>query len=67
MEFSFDSRDKATGERLALLSQPDAVWRCRTIFNCTEACPRGIKITRHIEEVKHAITFGVTDEDGEIR
>jgi len=34
------------------------VWRCRTIFNCTEACPREIKITRAIGEVKKAILYG---------
>jgi succinate dehydrogenase/fumarate reductase, Fe-S protein subunit len=31
------------------------VWRCRTTFNCTEACPRGIQITKAIAEVKQAI------------
>jgi succinate dehydrogenase / fumarate reductase iron-sulfur subunit len=31
------------------------VWRCRTIFNCTEACPREIRITKAIGEVKKAI------------
>lgn len=57
--FIFDSRDKATQERLAIMGQPDGVWRCRTIFNCTEACPRGIQITQDIDEVRRAITFGV--------
>src|SRR5574341_1536657 len=33
--FIFDSRDGATRERLTILSEPDGVWRCRTIFNCT--------------------------------
>jgi succinate dehydrogenase / fumarate reductase iron-sulfur subunit len=31
------------------------VWRCRTIFNCVEACPRGINITRAIMEVTRQI------------
>jgi succinate dehydrogenase / fumarate reductase iron-sulfur subunit len=31
------------------------VWRCRTTFNCTEACPRGIQVTQAIAEVKQAI------------
>jgi succinate dehydrogenase / fumarate reductase iron-sulfur subunit len=53
--FIFDSRDQAAAERLALLSDPDGVWRCRTIFNCTDACPREIAITRAIGEVKQAI------------
>jgi succinate dehydrogenase / fumarate reductase iron-sulfur subunit len=34
------------------------VWRCRTIFNCTEACPREIRITKAIGEVKKAILKG---------
>ncbi len=56
--FIFDSRDQATEQRLAIMSQPDGVWRCRTIFNCTEACPRGIEITRRIDEVRRTISFG---------
>jgi succinate dehydrogenase / fumarate reductase iron-sulfur subunit len=53
--FIFDSRDRATEERLLILNQREGVWRCRTVFNCTEACPRGIEITKAIEEVKRAI------------
>jgi succinate dehydrogenase / fumarate reductase iron-sulfur subunit len=34
------------------------VWRCRTVFNCVEACPREIKITKAIGEVKKAILEG---------
>ncbi|MCL4559916.1 MAG: succinate dehydrogenase iron-sulfur subunit [Chloroflexi bacterium] len=56
--FIFDSRDQGTAERLEVLARPDGVWRCRTVFNCTEACPRGIRITKAIAEVKHAIETG---------
>jgi succinate dehydrogenase/fumarate reductase-like Fe-S protein len=35
----------------------DGVWRCRAIFNCLEACPRGIDITRAIGEVKKALLY----------
>ncbi|MFQ5614312.1 MAG: succinate dehydrogenase iron-sulfur subunit [Anaerolineae bacterium] len=55
--FIFDSRDDAAAERLDILSDPDGVWRCRTIFNCTDACPRGIEVTRAIGEVKKAMLF----------
>ncbi|MCX7623934.1 MAG: succinate dehydrogenase iron-sulfur subunit [Thermomicrobium sp.] len=55
--FLFDSRDRATEERLAILNQKFGVWRCRTIFNCTEACPRGIQVTNAIEQVKRRILF----------
>jgi succinate dehydrogenase / fumarate reductase, iron-sulfur subunit len=53
--FIFDSRDDAAEERLEILADEDGVWRCRTIFNCTDACPRGINITRAILEVSGAI------------
>jgi succinate dehydrogenase / fumarate reductase iron-sulfur subunit len=54
--FIFDSRDTAGEERLEILADQDGVWRCRTIFNCTDACPRGIHITQAILEVSAAIT-----------
>ncbi len=31
------------------------MWRCRTTFNCTDACPRGIEVTKAIAEVKKAL------------
>jgi succinate dehydrogenase / fumarate reductase iron-sulfur subunit len=59
--FIFDSRDRAARKRLALLNQQMGVWRCRTAFNCTEACPRDIKITQAIAEVKRALNTGRLD------
>jgi succinate dehydrogenase / fumarate reductase iron-sulfur subunit len=56
--FIFDSRDKAAAERIGILAEPNGVWRCRTIFNCTPACPREISVTRAIGEVKLAIQKG---------
>jgi succinate dehydrogenase / fumarate reductase iron-sulfur subunit len=53
--FIFDSRDDAAHERLEILADEDGVWRCRTIFNCVDACPRGINITQAILEVSSAI------------
>ena len=55
--FIFDSRDEGHEERLAVLNERDGVWRCRTIFNCVEACPRDINITRAIGEVKRTLAF----------
>ncbi|MBZ5515703.1 MAG: succinate dehydrogenase iron-sulfur subunit [Acidobacteriia bacterium] len=55
--FIFDSRDEGREERLNILGAADGVWRCRTIFNCVEACPRGINVTRAIGEVKKALLF----------
>jgi succinate dehydrogenase / fumarate reductase iron-sulfur subunit len=56
--FIFDSRDKGSAERIAVLAEPNGVWRCRTIFNCTPACPREIEVTKAIGEVKLAIQKG---------
>jgi succinate dehydrogenase / fumarate reductase iron-sulfur subunit len=56
--FVFDSRDQAGAERLRLLNDRMGVWRCHDIFNCTEACPRGIEVTKAIGEVKMAIATG---------
>jgi succinate dehydrogenase / fumarate reductase iron-sulfur subunit len=53
--FIFDSRDRGAAERLGILNENEGVWRCRTIFNCTECCPREIEITRRIGEVKRAL------------
>ena len=53
--FIFDSRDTAHDERLEIMADADGVWRCRTVFNCVEACPRGINVTRAIMEVTRAI------------
>ena len=53
--FIFDSRDQAADQRLEILNDKEGVWRCRTIFNCTDACPRGIQVTQAIQEVKRAL------------
>ncbi len=56
--FIFDSRDQAWAERLRILADRDGVWRCRSVFNCVEACPREINIKRAIAEVQEAIITG---------
>ena len=56
--FIFDSRDAGSDLRLEILNDKEGVWRCRTTFNCTEACPRGIEVTKAIAEVKQAILRG---------
>jgi succinate dehydrogenase / fumarate reductase, iron-sulfur subunit len=53
--FIFDSRDEGTEQRLEILNDKEGVWRCRTTFNCTDACPRGIQVTKAIQEVKRAL------------
>jgi len=56
--FIFDSRDSGAASRLEVLNSKEGVWRCRTTFNCTDACPRGIQITQAIAEVKQALIRG---------
>ncbi len=54
----FDDRDQGAQVRLAILAEGNGVWKCRTIYNCTEACPRDIEITKAIREVTKAIVTG---------
>ncbi len=56
--FIFDSRDDGAQVRLDILNDKEGVWRCRTTFNCTDACPRGIQVTQAIAEVKQATLRG---------
>jgi succinate dehydrogenase / fumarate reductase iron-sulfur subunit len=53
--FIFDSRDQGAQERLNIINSNEGVWRCRTVFNCTDACPRGIRVTEAIEQLKRAL------------
>ena len=59
--FIFDSRDQAAAQRLEILNEQFGVYRCHTIFNCTDACPRDIQVTQAIGEVKKAIAEGRVD------
>jgi succinate dehydrogenase / fumarate reductase iron-sulfur subunit len=56
--FIFDSRDRGAAERIEILNDIEGVWRCRTVFNCSSACPRDIKVTQAIQEVKRAMLTG---------
>jgi succinate dehydrogenase / fumarate reductase iron-sulfur subunit len=53
--FVFDTRDEATDERLDIIDTPDGAWRCHTIFNCIECCPKEINITWHISQLKKKV------------
>ena len=50
--FLADSRDQATDERLANLDGPFKLFRCHTIMNCVEVCPKGLNPTRAIGNIK---------------
>ncbi len=47
-----DSRDEAAGERLDQLEDPFRLYRCHTIMNCTNTCPKGLNPARAIAEIK---------------
>lgn len=50
--FIVDSRDTATEERLDNLKDPFSVFRCRTIMNCVDACPKKLNPTKAINNIK---------------
>ena len=47
-----DSRDEATGDRLDELEDPFRLYRCHTIMNCTQACPKHLNPAKAIGEIK---------------
>jgi succinate dehydrogenase / fumarate reductase iron-sulfur subunit len=51
--FLADSRDQATDERLRTLEGPYRMFRCHTIMNCVDVCPKGLNPTRAIGRIKH--------------
>ena len=53
--FNEDTRDRGFAQRLPVLDQPDGVWPCENHFACTRVCPRGIKVTKHINRTKRRI------------
>jgi len=50
--FIADSRDEATSERLDNLEDPYRLFRCHTIMNCVDVCPKGLNPTRAIGKIK---------------
>jgi len=50
-----DSRDEATGERLDALEDPFRLYRCHTIMNCTEACPKDLNPAKAIGAIKQML------------
>jgi succinate dehydrogenase / fumarate reductase iron-sulfur subunit len=50
--FIADSRDQATSERLDNLEDPYRLFRCHTIMNCVDVCPKGLNPTRAIGKIK---------------
>lgn len=53
--YSFDTRDEGAAERFEILDSKHGLWRCHTIFNCMDACPKKLKITHGISKLKRTI------------
>ena len=59
--FIFDSRDTAAADRLQVVNDLIGLYRCHTAYNCTDACPRDIPITKSIGQLKRAVMLGRVD------
>lgn len=53
--FILDTRDEAKEERIQIVNDRNGLWRCHTIFNCNEVCPKEINITQAISELKRFV------------
>ncbi|ODU58378.1 MAG: succinate dehydrogenase iron-sulfur subunit [Comamonadaceae bacterium SCN 68-20] len=58
--FLVDSRDQASGERLDNLQDPYRLFRCRTILNCTDVCPKGLNPALAIGKIKEMMVRRAT-------
>lgn len=61
--FIVDSRDRATPARLENLKGPYRLFRCRTIMNCAEVCPKGLEPSHAIEKIRLRM-LNVTGQGG---
>jgi succinate dehydrogenase / fumarate reductase iron-sulfur subunit len=55
--FVADDRDEATKERLSLVNNEKGVWRCHTIFRCSDSCPKKIDTAGSIENLRKKVTW----------
>ncbi len=53
--FIADTRDQTTSERLDNLNDPYRLFRCHTIMNCVDACPKGLNPTKAINHIKELL------------
>lgn len=50
--YTFDTRDTGSDDRLAVVDSKEGLWKCYTIFNCVQACPKEIDITKWLSALK---------------
>ena len=53
--FLEDSRDNADKQRLEALQDAFSLYRCRTIMNCVDACPKGLNPTEAISNIRNKL------------
>lgn len=53
--YIFDSRDEGLEERMGVLDNKFGLWRCHTIFNCVEACPKALNPTEAIVKLRRRV------------
>jgi succinate dehydrogenase / fumarate reductase iron-sulfur subunit len=53
--YSFDTRDDGLAERMGVLDSKFGLWRCHTIFNCVEACPKELNPTEAIVKLRRRV------------
>ena len=53
--YVYDSRDSATGSRVSQLNDDNGAWGCKTMWWCTDVCPKGSPVTKCIGQIKRAI------------
>ena len=57
-KFMMDSRDEGFEDRVNCIDDKHGIWRCHTIFNCVEACPKELNPTTGIVELRRLMTRG---------
>lgn len=50
--YTYDTRDEGASDRLRVVDSTEGLWKCYTIFNCVQACPKEIDITRWLSALK---------------
>ncbi len=50
--YNMDTRDDGSDERLEVVDSSEGLWKCYTIFNCVQSCPKDIDITRWLSALK---------------
>ena len=53
--YIYDSRDSATEERLTQLDNDEGAWGCKSMWWCTDVCPKGIPVTKCLGQIKRLL------------